>query len=800
MDAWTWTFDRGSPQDEATREALCTLGNGYLATRGAAPEVSADGSHYPGTYAAGCYNRLVDVVDGLRVENESMVNLPNWLCLTMRAQDGPWLGSTGTTVVDERYDLDLWRGVLMRWLTWQDEAGRTTQVVQERFVHMRRPHVCGLRTRITALNWSGTLTLRSGVDGRVRNDGVARYRGLSQQHLEVLSTGSTGVHGVICVARTVQSQIRVALATRTRVAGSDVSDVVQELGYVGEELVIPLAPGTQATVDKLVTIVTSRTPAISEPALAATQELRSLTGFDELLTEHESDWEQVWRRFHLAMAARAEPALRMVRLDLFHVLQTVSVHNAELDAGVPARGLHGEAYRGHVLWDELFVLPMLNLHHPSLSRAMLRYRYRRLPAACEAARAVGLPGAMYPWQSGSDGREENQRVHLNPSSGRWNPDETDRQRHVGLAIAYDVWQYCQATADWRFLDDYGAEIILQVARYFAAISELAPARQRYVIRGVMGPDEFHTRYPGWAAGGIDNNAYTNVMVAWLLPRAIESLSRVSPARRGELEALLDLGPHELARWEDISRRMFVPFHADGVISQFEGYESLSEFDWEGYRSRNPDIGRLDRILEAEGDDINRYRVSKQADALMLFYLLSADELREVLGRCGYALDPDAIPRTVEFYRARTSHGSTLSSVVHAWVLARGRRREAVRYFLEALESDVANVHGGTTGEGIHLAAMAGTVDLLQRCFGGVEARGDTLCLNPYWPAGLGSLEFDIQYRDHTLRITITAETAQVECTLGDRLPITVRCGDRTAVLAPGDVVEFAAESAAGPGR
>jgi trehalose 6-phosphate phosphatase len=800
VDSWTWTFDHASPQDEATREALCTLGNGYMATRGAAPEATADGSHYPGTYAAGCYNRLVDVIDGVRVENESMVNLPNWLSLTMRAEDGPWLGSTGATVVNERYDLDVRRGVLMRWFTWHDGFGRRTQVVQERFVHMRRPHVCGLRTRITAVNWSGTLTLRSGVDGRVRNDGVARYRGLSKEHLEVLSAQPTGVQGVICTARTVQSQIRIALAVRTGLPDSDVTDVVQEPGYVAEELVLPLTPGNEATVDKLATIVTSKTPAISEPALAAIHELRSLSGFDELLAEHETDWEQLWRRFHLAMPARAAPALATIRLDLFHVLQTVSLHNAELDAGVPARGLHGEAYRGHVLWDELFVLPMLNLHHPSLSRAMLRYRYRRLPSACEAAEAAGLPGAMYPWQSGSDGREENQRVHLNPSSGRWTPDETDRQRHVGLAIAYDVWQYCQATADWRFLDDYGAEIILQVARYFAAIAEFDPARQRYLIRGVMGPDEFHTRYPGRPVGGIDNNAYTNVMVAWLLPRAIESLSRVSPPRRVELEALLGLVPHELARWDEISRRMFVPFHRDGVISQFEGYESLSEFDWDGYRSRYPDIGRLDRILEAEGDDVNRYRVSKQADALMLFYLLSADELREVLGRCGYALDPDVIPRTVEFYRARTSHGSTLSSVVHAWVLARGRRTDAVRYFVGALRSDVSNVHGGTTGEGIHLAAMAGTVDLLQRCFGGVEIRGDTLYLNPYWPSELGSLEFDIQYRDHTLRITITAQAVRIECTLGDRLPITVRCGDRTAVLAMGDVVEFAEERAARSGR
>jgi trehalose/maltose hydrolase-like predicted phosphorylase len=250
VDSWTWTFDRGSP-DEATREALCTLGNGYVATRGAAPEASADGSHYPGTYAAGCYNRLVDVVDGVRVENESMVNLPNWLPLTMRADGGPWLGSTGGWVVDERYDLDLRRGVLVRRFTWQDAASRTTRVVQERFVHMRRPHVCGLRTSIKAGNWSGTLTLRSGVDGRVRNDGVSRYRELSGSHVEVLSAQPIGTGGVVCVVRTVQSQTRIAVAARTRIAGPNghgLTDVrvVREGGYIGEELTVPLDAGTRS--------------------------------------------------------------------------------------------------------------------------------------------------------------------------------------------------------------------------------------------------------------------------------------------------------------------------------------------------------------------------------------------------------------------------------------------------------------------------------------------------------------------------------------------------------------------------
>ena len=119
--------------------------------------------------------------------------------------------------------------------------------------------------------------------------------------------------------------------------------------------------------------------------------------------------------------------------------------------------------------------------------------------------------------------------------------------------------------------------------------------------------------------------------------------------------------------------MTVPFHADGVISQFEGYEHLAELDWDGYRERYGDISRLDRILDAEGDCVNRYQVSKQADVLMLFYLLSADELRELLGRLGYVLAPEAIPATIDYYLARTSHGSTLSAVVHAWVLARADR-------------------------------------------------------------------------------------------------------------------------------
>jgi trehalose/maltose hydrolase-like predicted phosphorylase len=280
------------------------------------------------------------------------------------------------------------------------------------------------------------------------------------------------------------------------------------------------------------------------------------------------------------------------------------------------------------------------------------------------------------------------------------------------------------------------------------------------------------------------------MTTWLLLRAIEAIGLLPGHRRTELTEKLRLSVTELQRWEDLSRRMFVPFHAGGIISQFEGYEDLKELNWEDYRARYGDISRLDRILEAENDSPNRYKVSKQADVLMLFYLLSAEELAELFQHLGYAWDPGSIPRTAEYYIARTSNGSTLSAVVHAWVMARSDRDRALELFVEALRSDVADVQGGTTAEGIHLGAMAGTVDVLLRCFAGVELRGDVLGLNPCWPASLGALEFPIIYRDHMITVNIKDHTARVSSRPGSFPPVRVGCHGQLHDLAPGHSLEF----------
>jgi len=548
-----------------------------------------------------------------------------------------------------------------------------------------------------------------------------------------------------------------------------------------------IGSGRDLTLEKIVTVYTSRDHAQSEPTEQAARWLRRLGGFAELLDGHIRAWRHLWHRFMLDVDDHVEMG-RTLRAHTLHLLQTVSPHTSELDAGVPARGLHGEAYRGHIFWDEIFVFSVLNLRLPSLTRALLLYRVRRLPEAREAAKVAGRQGAMYPWQSGSDGREESQRLHLNPNSGRWNPDPSARAHHIGLAIAYNVWQYYQATADLDFLADGGGEMLVEIARFWVGIAEYDDPRDRYVIRGVIGPDEFHSGYPHAPYDGVDNNSYTNVMAVWTILRALDAMAAMPEHIRDELQDRLGLAEAELDSWRTVTGKMYVPFH-DGVISQFEGYEALAELDWERYRTRYPNIQRMDRILEAEGDDVNRYKVSKQADVLMLFYLLSADELREVLARLGYRLTNAQIAENTDYYLRRTSHGSTLSAVVHAWVLARRNREQAMEFFGTVLDADMADIQGGTTREGIPLAAMAGSVDLAQRCFSGLEIRANRLILRPCWPEPMGPLTFRIVYRGNWLEITIRGRRAQVRSDPANCSPVEIGCREVIHYLSPGGSIE-----------
>ena len=533
------------------------------------------------------------------------------------------------------------------------------------------------------------------------NAGVKRYRDLNGRHLTTLGQAEVDRETVDLQVETNQSHVRVALAARTRVLREgEIVEVDRTAGSTSPDSLPTSSPssceqGRPLSVEKIVALYTSRDRGdLREPAMTP-------------------GWQ--WPSCRLRGAARQPPARlatapgtgstsrwtaptsgprRSCTCTSSTCCRPSRRTRAHLDVGVPARGWHGEAYRGHIFWDELFIFPFLNFQRPLA---------RRCAAAITDTPAWARPGRRHAPQASparcSPGRAA-------PTDGRRPSGCTStRCRDAGCPTA----RTCSATSTSRspttsgsttwspaalqFLRFAGVELLIEIARFWASIATYNPAQDRYEIHGVMGPDEYHEAYPDSDEAGLRNNTYTNVMAVWVLLRALEALQELPPHYRQELVEELMIRDEELERWRDISQKMTVVFHADGVLSQFEGYDQLREFDWEGYRAKYGNIQRLDRVLEAEGDSTNRYKVSKQPDVLMLLYLLSRDELCGLLANMGYEVTEEQLARTVDYYLARTSHGSTLSSVVTAWVLARYDPDEA----WQCPTTGVAERHRGRSG-------------------------------------------------------------------------------------------------------
>jgi trehalose/maltose hydrolase-like predicted phosphorylase len=761
ISSWKIIYNNFSPKEESLREALCTLGNGYMATRGAAPESDASEIHYPGTYIAGIYNKLATRIAGKIIYNEDMVNCPNWLPLTFRIGEGDWINFRTCKVKKYYLELDMQKGLLVRNAILQDKDGRRTRIETQRIVHMADPHRAAMVYTIIPENYEDWIVIKSALDGTVQNKGVARYRDLNSDHLSAHAMGSFSKKGLYLSVTTNQSYIEICQASKIRIlnAGHEIKTereiLTKERKKIFQEFRIYAKKGQRYRIEKIVSIFTSRDKKTHNPLAKAIDCVKNSPGFDSLMRSHKRAWAQLWNKFDIKIRGDVF-SQQLIRFHIFHLLQIASVHNINIDAGLPARGLHGESYRGHIFWDELFILHLFDLHAPEISRSFLMYRYRRLTEAKKYAQEYGYKGAMFPWQSGSTGEEETQTIHLNPKSGRWFPDYSRNQRHVSFAIAYNIWQYWNRTHDIDFLIHYGAEMLLEIARFGASLTQYDHKDNKYHTEGLMGPDEFHEIMPGASKPGFRDNAYTNLLIAWTLLKARRLLNILPEKQRKHVSKKIGLKQEELRRWKDITKKINLPMNQDGIISQFDGYFTLKELNWLLYKVKYRNIRRLDRILEAEGLSPSEYKVAKQADALMIFYLLPITEVKELFNNLRCSFDTELLVKNYKYYIKRTSHGSTLSKVTHCYIShLLGNYNESWRWFINVLKSDINDTQGGTTPEGIHAGVMGGSIDIVIRGFAGIEILDEKIKIHPRLPKGWREIKFRLLFRGHWIIFAIT---------------------------------------------
>lgn len=798
MSNWTLSYDHYVPEEEMRREALTSTGNGYFCTRGACEWSDCGPNHYPGTFMHGGFNRAVSIIGGRPVSNEDLVNLPNWLPLKLRIENDEPFSLENVEILSYNHSFDIRRAVVSRTIRFRDKKGRETTLASRRFVSMHKMHMAAIEWVITPENWSGEIEVISALDGRVVNWGVPVYHKFESKHLRPVRTGPIGSDGISLIVQTSQSRIYIAQAARTNVFVNDEKiepgrSLHMQDDYIQQTLTFTVREKTPVRIEKIVALYSSKDQAISEPLAAAQIAVCRWCDFGLAYERQEQAWDQLWAMSDFKLPGDPE-AQMLLRFNTAHILMCCSRHSADIDAAAPARGLTGEHYHGRMFWDEMYIYPFLNYRMPEITRGLLMYRNRRLDEARERAREAGYSGAMFPWQSGSDGREETHLINFNERDGKWYPDYSFNQRHVNAAIFYNMWQYFQATRDLNFLWNHGARLMIEVARLFASLAKYNPDRGRYEIHGVMGPDEYHEKYHDSEEHGVKNNAYTNIMAAWMFSTVIEALDLFPKKRRKSLCAILDLTDEEITKWEDMSAKMFVPFHDEGIISQFEGYEKLAELDWDAYRKKYGNLYRLDFILKAEGDTAEKYKVSKQADTLMLFYLFSESDLKALFARLGYKYGEDTMRRNIEYYYQRCSHCSTLSLIVHADIMADIDPQRSWDMFKKSLRADVDDIQGGTTPEGIHMGIMAGTLDLMQRGFMGMEVRDDTLYFAPKPLPELEGLSFQMVYRNTPLRLKLENQTLKVSIEDGEfGQPTMIGVGDDVIELQVGDSHSFALE-------
>jgi trehalose/maltose hydrolase-like predicted phosphorylase len=730
VDGWALEREGYDVVHEASLESLFALSNGYMGVRGATDEANPGSSRE--AYVAGLF-------DGPEAGVEDLVVIADWTHTDI-AIDGRGLRPWEYDDVAHRRRLDLHPMLLDRTLRFTDPHGSRLRLESRRLVSLARRHLGAIRQR---------LVLEDGPPVRIRiHAGVRAQEGQGPlPHVEVVAAGrSDGVDLLHTRTPGGRVAVDVGIAVAARHDGAEVETEREvDTDGCGRAVEIELLPGEELLIDRFVSVFTERERPL--PAVDAEREAREAAdlGWDAVLAEHADAWRAAWGRCDVEVAGAAGGVQVGIRFAIAQLIAVAPTQDAR--CSIAAKGLTGSGYKGHVFWDtDVFLMPFYAAALPEVARRILEYRLHTLPAALRHAEDAGLFGAWFAWESAASGEDVTPDFVVGPGGRRLEVFTGRREIHVVADIAWAVDRYVRWSGDDRFLDEGGAELILQAARFFASRAE--ETSRGYEIRHVIGPDELHE--------DVSNSAFTNTMAAWTLRRAAE----LADGHR----AKSTLG--EPGRWRQIADRLVVLHTPDGLIEQHEGFLELPL----------PPEERAGRDELAWQRDRMQWRDVKQADVVMLMALLEPQ------------FTPEQRRGNYELYEPLTRHLSSLSEAVHSLVGRRlGMHREADSYLRRAFAIDIEDSRGNRA-EGLHMATQGGLWQAVAIGCTGMRAGDTELELDPHLPPGWRRLVLRAAFRGAPLILTLTPDEIEIEVRSGT---VSIRVGSVTETVAAGAPLRLA---------
>ena len=744
IDPWKVITHNFDPKDKRLQESMTAIGNDYMGMRGNFEE-GYSGDSLQGTYLAGVWFPDKTVVgwwkNGYPKYFGKTPNAPSFIGIGITV-NGEKVDLAKVKFDDFELALDMHQGLLTRSFVYEGKDVKV-KFEFERFLHIIQKEAALIKVKATVLEGHAKIDFDSTLDGTVVNEdsnyGDRFWIPLGEDKDEKSIQVKTKANPYDV------PQFTVLLKESLRHNGEAVNgDVTTEDAKLSEKFSVDLNENESYELEKDVIVVTSRDVEDKDQPAVADNLMKKLQSksFDENLADHTEAWKKRWETSDVEIAGD-DAAQQGIRFNICQLFMTYYGEDKRLNVG--PKGFTGEKYGGATYWDtEAYIVPMyLAVTKPSVTRALLQYRHDQLPGAYHNAKEQGLPGALFPM------------VTFNGIECHNEWEITFEEIHRNADIPHAIAMYTDYTGDDSYVKNEGMDVLVGTARFWAARVHWSKWRNKYVMHGVTGPNEYENN--------VNNNWFTNTMARWLLKYTLERL----PLATKEAQERVHVTDEEKAKWQDIVDKMYLPEDKErGIFLQQDDF-------------LDKDIRPVSEIEDQRPinqhwswDKILRSPFIKQADVLQGIYFLN-DE---------YTMEQKE--KNFDFYEPLTVHESSLSPCIHSILAAElGKQKKAVELYQRTARLDLDNYNNDTV-DGLHITSMSGSWLAIVQGFAGMRYDHDQLKFNPFVPEGWDHYSFKINYRGRLIEVYVDHEGTKLTLLKGEDIDVLVH--DKKVTLKEGE--------------